>query len=103
MASGAPMGGLDASSADDRAMAMLAHRLMAFTGFIGPVVIPFAAGVIWRSTGSTRTAARGLPIQCFASGCCRGTNDEEGKNNPPGNPIAGKKNPHTPNCVWGFW
>jgi len=33
------MGGLEASSADDRTMAMRAHRLMAFTGFIGPVVI----------------------------------------------------------------
>lgn len=39
MASGAVMGGLEEASADERTMAMLAHLLMAFTGFIGPVVI----------------------------------------------------------------
>jgi len=39
MASGASMSGLEAPSADERTMAMLVHLLMAFTGFIGPVVI----------------------------------------------------------------
>lgn len=39
MASGAAMGGLEEPSADEKTMAMLAHLLMAFTGFIGPVVI----------------------------------------------------------------
>ena len=39
MASGEPMDGLEAPSAEERTIAMLAHLLMAFTGFIGPVVI----------------------------------------------------------------
>lgn len=39
MASGLMPGVLEEPSADDKTMAMLAHLLMAFTGFIGPLVI----------------------------------------------------------------
>jgi uncharacterized Tic20 family protein len=39
MASGPMLGVLEEPSADDRTMAMLAQLLMAFTGFIGPLVI----------------------------------------------------------------
>src|SRR5258705_14002840 len=39
MASQAVVTGLEAPTEDERTMAMLAHLLMAFTGFIGPLVI----------------------------------------------------------------
>jgi uncharacterized Tic20 family protein len=39
MASQAGVVGLEAPTEDERTMAMLAHLLMAFTGFIGPLVI----------------------------------------------------------------
>src|SRR5260370_4760442 len=39
MASQAVVVGLEAPAEDERTMAMLAHLLMAFTGFIGPLVI----------------------------------------------------------------
>src|SRR6266404_5500725 len=39
MASQAVVAGLEAPTEDERTMAMLAHLLMAFTGFIGPLVI----------------------------------------------------------------
>src|SRR5258708_20152100 len=39
MASQAVVAGLEAPAEDERTMAMLAHLLMAFTGFIGPLVI----------------------------------------------------------------
>src|SRR5258707_15535413 len=39
MASGVGVVGLEAPTEDERTMAMLAHLLMAFTGFIGPLVI----------------------------------------------------------------
>jgi len=39
MASQAGVAGLEAPTEDERTMAMLAHLLMAFTGFIGPLVI----------------------------------------------------------------
>jgi uncharacterized Tic20 family protein len=39
MASQVVVAGLEAPTEDERTMAMLAHLLMAFTGFIGPLVI----------------------------------------------------------------
>jgi hypothetical protein len=39
MASATGVAGLEAPTEDERTMAMLAHLLMAFTGFIGPLVI----------------------------------------------------------------
>src|ERR1700751_1558085 len=39
MGSQAGVAGLEAETDDERTMAMLAHLLMAFTGFIGPLVI----------------------------------------------------------------
>lgn len=39
MAAQTGFGGFDQPTADERTMAMLAHLLMAFSGFIGPVVI----------------------------------------------------------------
>ena len=39
MGSQAGVAGLEAPTEDERTMAMLAHLLMAFTGFIGPLVI----------------------------------------------------------------
>ena len=39
MASQAGVAGLEPPTEDERTMAMLAHLLMAFTGFIGPLVI----------------------------------------------------------------
>src|SRR5260221_14749850 len=39
MASQTVVAGLEAPTEDERTMAMLAHLLMAFTGFIGPPVI----------------------------------------------------------------
>lgn len=39
MASQPTLAGLEETTADERTMALLAHLLMAFTGFIGPLVI----------------------------------------------------------------
>ena len=39
MASQTVLAGLEEPTADERTLALLAHLLMAFTGFIGPLVI----------------------------------------------------------------